>query len=327
MTSRSNIRALATSVSPARSIKSGRGVFSKFTLIFIAAMLGSAYYKFHNITLPLWHNLTGGSNHAKSIKTNEKTKLTTEQFIKAAVAGNQELIKQSLTLGINPNAHDARGRTALMGAAYHGKNNICNQLLAAGANVDMRDAKGFNALDYASSRGLLETVQLLLKKSNSKNAKKYIEYTQLMKSAFAGDVSFLPLGDGVLSSVNQISAEGRYPLHIATSRGSIELATILLKRGARVDLVNYNGQTPLHWAAWGNQTQMIDLLLKNSANINVADKTGNTPLMLAVTNGHKEAISLLLAKSANKTIRNKNTKNAEDIARQSNNNELLWLLK
>ncbi len=53
--------------------------------------------------------------------------------------------------------------------------------------------------------------------------------------------------------------------------------------------------SPLHWAALRGFTEMAQLLIRRKANVELCDKHNNTPLMLAEKKGNKEIIQLLNA--------------------------------
>lgn len=251
-------------------------------------------------------------------------------LIIAATKGDRQEVEKLLNGNILVNWRDGDRRTALMSAAYHGQNSTCKQLLAARANLYLKDKDGFNALDFATARGLVETVQLLLAESQSTDKNHYIEYAMLMQAAFASDIKLLPInhkGQDGNPSINRLSAEDKSPLHVAASGNSIEMISELINRGANADLSNASGQTPLHWAAWNNRTEIISQLLKNSAKINSADNAGVTPLMLAAEQGYKEAIILLMEKGADKNIHNKNGKNAAAIATNKGFSEIVAILQ
>jgi ankyrin repeat protein len=63
-----------------------------------------------------------------------------------------EAIQVCLEVGLDINAVDGRGQTALYGAAMQGYNEVVKFLLAQGAKVDIKDQRGFTALDAAEGR-------------------------------------------------------------------------------------------------------------------------------------------------------------------------------
>ena len=77
---------------------------------------------------------------------------------------------------------------------------------------------------------------------------------------------------------------GRTPLLIACEKGHLELARLLIDRGADKEKANNDKNTPL--------------LLDRGANTEKANNDGSTPLLLACDKGHLEVARLLLDRGA-----------------------------
>ena len=87
---------------------------------------------------------------------------TEESLIaKTKEATGQDVAKMLVQAGVDPNAQQANGMTALMSAAFNGQHEVAKALLEKGAKVNA-DAKGFNALSLAVERGDKLMVELLL---------------------------------------------------------------------------------------------------------------------------------------------------------------------
>src|SRR5687768_5083492 len=103
------------------------------------------------------------------------------------------------------------------------------------------------------------------------------------------------------ADVNAAQGDGMTALHWAAERGDVELTTMLLSAGARVEAFTRNGNyTPLHLASRAGAAPVIKSLLAADANVNAATTSGGaTPLHFAAAQGSRDAISALLDKGAN----------------------------
>ena len=143
--------------------------------------------------------------------------------------------------------------------------------------------------------------------------------------------------------VNLIDGEiGMYPIHAAACRGHAKILSLLLAKGAEVDVWGSCGQTPLHLtsmeghvkagrclldhgadinarcditqggytvllrAVFGGFVDYTRMLLEYGAAINVADNQGNTPLhaALSLINNRDQLTRLLVDHDADVNVRN-----------------------
>ena len=85
-------------------------------------------------------------------------------------------------------------------------------------------------------------------------------------------------------------------LHLAVREGHLEIANLLLKRGAEVDVLDPDDFTPLHNAAWNGNLEMTELLLDAGADIEASTYDGDTPLSLAQNNNQPKVVEFILVK-------------------------------
>ncbi|MFC1781735.1 ankyrin repeat domain-containing protein [Planctomycetota bacterium] len=167
--------------------------------------------------------------------------------------------------GVNIEALDSDGRTALYCAAQAGQVEIAELLIGEGADVKATiraRARGETPLHTAAANGHKEAAELLIVKGANVNAK--------------------------------IRGGGEEtPLHTAAANGHKEVAELLIARGANVNAKNNSGQTPLHRAARDGQKDVVELLIAKGADTNARTSSGRTPLVIAEQEGHKEIIELL----------------------------------
>jgi receptor-interacting serine/threonine-protein kinase 4 len=88
-----------------------------------------------------------------------------ETVLQRATLGNHaDIVRLLLDCGVNINARDNHGYTAVLVAAIAGANECLRLLLKAGADISVVDNYGRNALHIAAWNGRKSTVRLLLRK-------------------------------------------------------------------------------------------------------------------------------------------------------------------
>src|SRR5688572_13068868 len=95
------------------------------------------------------------------------------------------------------------------------------------------------------------------------------------------------------------------PLMFAARRGHLEVAKLLLSRGADVNATCRGPGSPLAMAAAAGRVEMTRLLLDHGADPNRGDSDGFTPLMHAGFSGDLEIIELLIGAGADVNARSR----------------------
>ena len=89
------------------------------------------------------------------------------------------------------------------------------------------------------------------------------------------------------------------PLTLAACGGHVELAELLLERGANIEEVNDEGFTPLMEAAREGHLCVVRTLLKHEAFINAqTEETHETALTLAACGGFLDVVDTLVKSGA-----------------------------
>jgi ankyrin repeat protein len=83
--------------------------------------------------------------------------------------------------------------------------------------------------------------------------------------------------------VNQGDDMGFTPLHLAAQEWSLDVARLLLQRGADVDKTNVHGNTPLFTAVFNSRGrgEMIELLREHGADPLYVNESGQSPVGLS----------------------------------------------
>jgi uncharacterized protein len=96
-----------------------------------------------------------------------------------------------------------------------------------------------------------------------------------------------------------ISSYDESALMVAVKDNNMEIAELLLRDSALVDLQNKRGFTALHMSVSYGHREMTDMLLYYEANVNIRSNDGTTPLMVAAYSGYPDITDLLLQNRAN----------------------------
>lgn len=131
------------------------------------------------------------------------------------------------------------------------------------------------------------------------------------------------------AAVKRYSADGWTALHLAAFFGYLELATLLLDRGADANARSTNGlnNMPLHAASAGGHTALVALLLERGADANARQEGGWTPLHAAAQAGNREMVEVLLASGADTSARAANNQLPLDLALSRGHGEVAQLLE
>ncbi len=116
------------------------------------------------------------------------------------------------------------------------------------------------------------------------------------------------------------------PLHIAASKGHLQVVRTLLDCGASIDGLDSGFTTPLHLAAANGQTAVVRLLLDSGANPNALDSHLESPCMAAIDYGDIDSIQSLLNGGADMQLRNRYGQTALHLAARSGASNVLLLV-
>ena len=235
-----------------------------------------------------------GREAAKEKIRQSRHEFNAADFVKAAADGDRPLVEAFLQGGMDHNAVDARGLTALMAAAAAGKTDTVKALLDDNAKADLANKDGKTALHLAAENNQPDAVRALIEANADVRARDHDGISPLLRAVQAGHERVVAVF--LDTSRDALARDGQLDRGLA-------VASIL-------------GKVPI-----------IELFLKKGANINATVENKKTPLMLAAEYGQRPAVELLLARGADARLTDQDSANASVIALQKGNPDLAKILE
>ena len=255
----------------------------------------------------------------------------------AAQRRDLETVRGLITAGLDVDAPQADGATALAWAVHWDDLAMADLLLGAGADVNIANDLGVTPLMLASRNGSAPMVEQLLQAGADPNAVRPAGGTALMMAARSGNPTVLRRLIAAGADVDAATRGGHTPLMWAVAERHVRAVNLLAEIGAdlhartavhtppartivreakvlsRFEAVNpaalprdgdrdppraEGGFTPLLYAILAGEPRIANVLLAAGADVDDAGPDGITALMLALIKRHEEIALLLLEAGA-----------------------------
>src|SRR5262249_39179276 len=168
-------------------------------------------------------------------------------------------------------------------------------LLKTGVDVNAAQVDGTTALHWAAYNEDAETVALLLRAKANVNAVNRYGVPPLALVCTNGNAAIVKMLLEAGADANTTMKGGETVLMLASRSGNAEAVKALLTSGAKHDARERHGQTALMWAAAEGNTAVVRALMEAGADIKATLDSGFTPFFLAVREGRLDTVRAFLA--------------------------------
>ena len=229
----------------------------------------------------------------------------------ATATADVSAVKLLVECGADVDVLNKCGQTPLHSAAGGGKDcpKLCETLLKLGAKIGITDEDGNQPLHLACKQGYTKTGKLFLSFGADCNAVNKHGQTPLATATDnkqdCSELCVVLLKNG--AKIDVVDKDGNEPLHTACHQGHTETSKLLLSNGANVNAINKHGETPLHVSCRGLRDcpEICESLLEQDAKTDVMDENGNQPLHLACNQGRPQIVKVLVTYGADVNAVNK----------------------
>jgi ankyrin repeat protein len=188
---------------------------------------------------------------------------------------------------------------ALANAAEHRDRALIGKLLATGVDVNAAQVDGMTALHWAVYNDDAETAGLLVRSHANVNATNRYGVPPLFLACTNGNAALVRLLLDAGANANASLPGGETALMTAAKVGNLEAVKALLARGANPNAKERRDQTALMWAAAEGHATVVRALIEAGSGINDTLTSGFTPLFFAVREGHIDVVRVLLSAGVN----------------------------
>jgi quinoprotein dehydrogenase-associated probable ABC transporter substrate-binding protein len=226
----------------------------------------------------------------------------------AVLGGDLGRVRFLVHKGGDVNSQDGLGKYQLDVAVEQRDMDVIAELLRDGAKIESRDSDGWTPLMHAAAVDNVPAVRLLLANKATVDAATPDGYTALAyalaNGRFAAAQTLVGAGASVsapfgpqkltplMITASQLPAENR-EMALAEGVGPLDVARLLVTRGANVNAKSTAGMTALMIAAVHDNPAMIGALVQLGADPTLKEAGGHTARELALLNGNEAAAQIL----------------------------------
>ncbi|KAG9765197.1 purine and uridine phosphorylase, partial [Aureobasidium melanogenum] len=230
----------------------------------------------------------------------------------AVELGHGEIVPMMLEEGSNFEVQGGFCGNALQAASYGGHDKIVHMLLGRGANVNAQGGHYGNALQAASAGGHDKIVQLLLDTGANFNIQGGTFGNALQAASARGHDEIVQM---LLNSGGRLTARAMFSVLRKNLTTTIRLLLPYVTESVVLGKDTDYGRTLLHRAAELGRRDLTTRCLDLGAEVDATDKYGETALHYAAENEHLDIVQILVQANADRTILDSHGRTALECAR------------
>jgi ankyrin repeat protein len=227
----------------------------------------------------------------------------------ALIFGYTKIAELLIISGANPNTQSIQGKTALHFAAENNNIEIIELLIKHNSDINFQDIHGKTPLHWASISQNEEVATILIKANANLEVKDKYGRTPLynnLRDEYGRSILYQACELGDLDTAKLLIDSGvdideqekrcmDSPLHIASRNGHIEIVSLLINSGAKINIENSYHYTPLHYAVRYKKIEVAKfIILFDISSINIrAGTKGRSLLSIAKQKNYFKIINLL----------------------------------
>ncbi|MBE6449569.1 MAG: ankyrin repeat domain-containing protein [Alphaproteobacteria bacterium] len=206
--------------------------------------------------------INAGKDAAKIEKSPIQTSLSDKvSLITAVHDGQLDEVRRLIAEGVDINAVDEHGNTALMYAAKKGFSLTIEALVKAGADVNFQKSEvGITALSFAAMKGFERSIEKLVNAGADIEVQDYKGNTPLILAAIYGNTRSVAFLISKGCHINAQTKSGYTALMLAAKHGFYDTVKLLINAGADTTMKDKLGKTALIHASEHNYSTCEELL-------------------------------------------------------------------
>ena len=218
----------------------------------------------------------------------------------ACEAGHYDLVEMMLNKS-NLGPTNMTFLSAFFAAVEYGHVRIAESFFSHGLKLQELKRDSHKPATLAAKSGCLAMVELMIQDDCDMNAKNENGWNALHFASYYGHYQLIErlIASGVSAKANTLRKET--PLLFAVKGGHFAVAEILLRSDKDRHLVSAEdeqGQRPVHHTVRAGSVEIFSLIMSNGGKINVENSFGWQPIHIATAYGHLSLVERLLQEGA-----------------------------